>query len=130
MNTNRKVNAWAISYGLRRYHAQQTDLLLFPDVRTTENVNRNPQTRLPFDAPTLPRPLFTWKRDLCVFEKGVDGEYLEKIFIYNPQGLPVDTAETQAEAVTKVDRLNNPTPRDAGVRRFATGNKYSVKGDA
>lgn len=121
MNSNRRVNAWAISYGLRRYHAQQTDLLLFPDVRTTENVNCPPQARLPFDAPTLPRAKFYWERGLCALSDGV-----ERIFIYTPAGLPVDTAETEQEAVTKVERLNNPTPRDAGIQRFATGRKYSV----
>ncbi len=126
MNRQRRVNGWAISFALRRYHAQQDfkDLLLFPIVRTTENVNCPPVERLPFNPPNKPElkdvGLFTWKRGLCAFEKGV-----ERIFIYTPNGLPVDTAEDEIEADDKVYRLNNCV-RDAGIQRFAVGRKFKV----
>lgn len=123
---NRTVNAWAISYGLRRFHAdvrQMHESILFPIVRTQENVNSTP-SRLPFDVETrAPKTQgFYWTYDKCVFDDGV-----MRYFIRNAAGLPLDSAETEAEANEKVDALNNPTPRDAGVRRFATGSKYAIK---
>lgn len=124
---NRKVNGWAISYGLRRAYAAQNDLLLFPDVRTKENVNCNPEPQRlsfnPANKPTLTNVgKFYWERGLCAFEDGV-----EKIFIYNQLGHAMDTAATEDEADDIIDALNNPTPRDAGIQRFAVGRKYAIK---
>jgi hypothetical protein len=126
MNRKRSVNGWAISYGLRRSYADQSqfdDLLLFPIVRTTESVNCPPTPRLPFasDVKAPEGNGFYWTYDKCVFEDSV-----MRYFIRNRAGMPLDTAADEDEANDKVYRLNHDKPRDAGVQRFATGRKYKV----
>lgn len=129
MNTHKISPSWKIHFSLTRTHAakrQAQDLLLLSARNAAHDTAVRPAPRLPFNPPNKPDlsnvGLFTWKRGECAFDKGV-----EKIFIYTPSGLPVDTAHDEIEAAAKVDRLNNAV-RDAGVRRFATGSKYSVKG--
>jgi hypothetical protein len=131
MTSTHKLNpGWNISYGMRRAAAAQSDardlLLLSARNAAHDTTPRPVEQRLPFNPPNKPDlsnvGKFTWKRGECAFDKGV-----EKIFIYNQLGLPVATAATEDEADDIVDALNNPTPRDAGVQRFATGRKYAIK---
>lgn len=131
MNTTHKISpSWKIHYSLTRTHAakrQAADVLLLSARNAAHDTTpRKVEQRLPFNPPNKPDlsnvGKFTWKRGECAFDKGV-----EKIFIYNQLGLPVATAATEDEADDIVDALNNPTPRDAGVQRFATGRKYAIK---
>lgn len=129
MTTHKISPSWKIHFSLTRTHAakrQAQDLLLLSARNAAHDTTpRTVEQRLPFNPPNKPTienvGLFTWKAGLCAFE-----EKVTRIFIYTPSGLPVDTAETEADAIAKVDRLNNAV-RDVGVRRFATGSKYAIK---
>jgi hypothetical protein len=121
MTTHKISPSWKIHFSLTRTHAakrQASDLLLLSARNAAHDTTPRVVERLPFNPPNKPNldnvGKFTWKLGECAFEKGV-----EKIFIYNQLGHAMATAETEDEADDMVYRLNNPTPRDAGVRRFA-----------
>lgn len=129
-STTHKISpSWKIHYSLTRTHAakrQAHEMLLLSARNAAHDTTPRPvEQRLPFNPPNKPTLAnvggFYWTLDECVFEGGV-----MRYFIRNAAGLPLDSAETEAEADDKVYRLNNCV-RDAGVQRFATGRKYAIK---